>query len=112
MATIAATDAVYNQVLDGQRRYRLTRREMVPCEENLGGLAGEQSEWCHVSTASPADALSAWPKLRLAPGGMHIRQQAARTANRSARERKDRREAPADPLNALEDVGDALLRTT
>ena len=38
-----------DQVLDRQRRHRLTRGQVMPGEEDLGGLAGQQAERRHVA---------------------------------------------------------------
>ena len=81
-------------------RWCLVRKTLV------GSLASKPSG-VTLPTASPArNALSAWPKLRLAPGGMHIRQQAARTANRAPASASTATMTPADALNAFENVGD------
>jgi len=81
---------------------------MVPCEKNLGGLAGQQSERRH----APHGIAGEKRAERLAEAQAGARGHAhppAGGADREPqpREHKNRRETPADPLNAVENVGDA-----
>ncbi len=97
-----------DQVLDGERRQRVARGEIVPGEKDLGRLARQQAERCDAADGIAGEKCAEGARIGEPCAGRHAQPPARRADHEAeAGERQDGGQAPADALDAVEDVADA-----